>query len=75
MLDPTQADHFKKRNQSQGCCTSNHITIPPSQLTSTEQHLSAILSPPQVTLHLDAILNLCAEKHRNIIQKGKQDKL
>ena len=27
MLDPKQADHFKARNQSSGCCAANHITI------------------------------------------------
>lgn len=75
LLDPTQADHFKQRNQSQGCCTSNHITISSSELTSTEQILASMITPAQVTLHLDSILSLCAEKHGNIIEKGKQDKL
>lgn len=75
MLDPTQADHFKQRNQPQGCCTANHITIPGAQLTHTEKLLSQLITPPQVAKNLDKILCSCAESHRNIIEKGKQDKL
>ena len=33
LLDPKQADHFKLRNQSSGCCASNHITISDRDLT------------------------------------------
>jgi len=33
LLDPKQADHFKLRNQSSGCCASNHITIADQNLT------------------------------------------
>jgi hypothetical protein len=71
MLDPTQADRFKRRNQGKGCCTSNKITIPLEEQSQTEKWLAEMLSPAWLASHLDGILSLCAERHANILAKGK----
>ena len=34
-----------------------------------------MLTPAFITQHIDTILTLCAEKHQNIIEKGRSDKL
>ena len=75
MLQPTQADHFKARNQSTGCCSSNHITISDGQLTKTEKALKELISQSNLARHLNTILEDCAEKHRNIMESGKKDRL
>jgi hypothetical protein len=56
MLDPTQADHFKARNQSNGCCSSNHITITDDQLSKTEKLLKELISQPNLAKNLNQIL-------------------
>ena len=76
-MDPIQADKFKSRNQTKGssCCSSQKISISDSELTQNEKWLKEMLTPAFLTQHIDTILTLCAEKHENIIEKGRSDKL
>ena len=75
LMDPALADRFKLRNKDQGCCSSNYIKIPHSEQTQTEKWLASMLTPAHLTIHLDSILELCAQKHVNIASRGKEDKL
>lgn len=40
MINQQDADLFKKRNLSCGCCTSSSITIPKDQMTRSELFLA-----------------------------------
>lgn len=74
-LDPVQADYFKSRNQSSGCCSSNHITIPNAQLSRTESALKELTSYSSLCIHLDSILSYAQDRFQNVVESGKKDKL
>jgi hypothetical protein len=63
MISQQEADLFKLRNQSHGCCSSSLITIPKDQMTKTELLLAEAIRDSLKINNLNKILEQLAEKY------------
>lgn len=74
-MDQKEADHFKARNQSVGCCTASEVTIPVQCQTRLERELAGLITGPAVKGYLPELLAYCEDRYMSIVEKGKSDNL
>lgn len=75
MISQQEADLFKKRNQSCGCCSSSSISIPKDQMTRTQSFLNQTIEDCLKIKNLDKILSQLSDKFNNIVKSGQKANL
>ena len=63
MIDQKQADYFKIRNGSKGCCVDSHINIPRDDMSRLEKIVDEKCSRGYLLTNLDSLLTFCLERY------------